>query len=348
MTPFFRESRSLARAFVAVLMSSVAPTDTMAQVIFTVSPNTSLAQRIDPRASGRLTLTAHNDQPDPAVAWSSGLLFSDIGTFSEYTFIADQPTACNPPVVTPQTYWNELDISSSPIAPGMDVTCSYTITRSQASRSDLVFSLCSTADFFCLYPWFFLGTLPDRSLQAEPIASATIGSESSTFRVTASNPSPNEIAAASIGTDCAEFFVGGTLTAPFDVENDFPGACPASDEAVSCANFAGQAATSKGFRIGPIPAGGTASCLLRARFWQPLSRPLSLGLQYVASWVPDEAGGISYDPDTANDRTVLDVTPVDLGDTTMKAPIDDRTYALLLLVVGTAGAIAVRRRRRRN
>jgi hypothetical protein len=348
MTPFFREWRSLARVFLGVLISSVAATDTMAQVIFAVSPDTALAQRIAPGGSGRLTLTAHNDQANSAVAWSFGLLFSDIATFSEYSFVADQPTVCNPPVVTPQTYWNELDISSSPIAPGADVTCSYTMTRSQTSRSDLVFSLCPTAELVCFYPWFFVGTLPDRSLQAEPTTPASIGSRSLTFRVTASNPSPHEIAATSIGTDCAEFFVGGTLTAPFDVENDFPGACPTSDESVLCANFTGQDAISKGFRIGPIPAGGTASCLLRARFWQPLSRPLSLGLQYVAPWVPDETGGIGYDPDTSNDRAVLDAGPTGTGDAPMGVPIDDRAYALLLVVIGTAGSIAARLGRRQN
>jgi len=341
MTPSARGFTRIARECLGTLIVFFASGPAIAQVSFSISPDMAFSQQIVPGATGHLILTAHNEEATSSLAGISGIVFSNADVFSEYVFVADQPALCNQPALATDEYGTDVQFSGGPIEPGADLTCDYTMMRSMSSRNDLVFSLCRPGDFIdCIFRPFSFGTLPDLSLRADAIAPVSIGSLEATFRVTAFNPSPNAVAATSIGTDCAEFFVGGMLTAPFDIDNDFPDACPTSEESLPCANFTGQDATSKGFRIGPIPANGTASCLLRAHFWQPLSQPLSFGLQYVGPFAMYVLGGAGYDSDTLNDRGVMQASPSANGDAPMGVPIGYMTYALLTALIGAMGLLS--------
>jgi hypothetical protein len=307
---------------------------------FSLQAGMPLAQVVAPAASGRLVLVAHNSEAAPAPATTNGFVISAAQVANEYIVTVDQPQMCQLPVFASDSFGlRRISFSSEPLEPGADLTCSYAIARKAASRSDLVITLCRPGDFIdCIFRYIAFGTLPDLSLHVVPTEQPAFGSLETTVRVTASNPSASATGDVIVATDCAEFVPGALFgPTPFDIDNDFPGACPTAEDNLACDNFTGQIFESKGFHIGSIPAQGEVSCLLKLRFRHPLTEPVSLGLQFIESFVPYAAGGIGFDANTGNDRALAGAAPSGTL-TPTPAPLDARAYAWLALLLGIVGA----------
>ena len=106
-------------------------------------------------------------------------------------------------------------------------------------------------------------------------------------------------------------FSGGLpqFASPLQVENDFAGACPTAPAQFGCANFTGMNNSRVAYTIGPIPAGGSASCELRLRFRQPLTAPKSIEMSLPNRTFTEADGTTQYDANLANNTSLMGAAP---------------------------------------
>lgn len=204
----------------------------------------------------------------------------------------------------------KLPISSLNV--GEARTCSYRIDRTASSRDDLGFRLCSfEVDWVnCYRHQLNIGNLPDTALRVERVGPAAPGSSATLFRLRATNPSAHAISSRIATTACREFSGGIFDTTPYLIDTDFPGSCPTALGEI-CLNFTGQNFDAVGFELGPIPAQGTNSCLIKL-----VPRPdpppswFNLGPYVTPMYFRDDQvsladGGLAFDPDIASDQTTM-------------------------------------------
>ncbi|UXI70363.1 hypothetical protein [Tahibacter amnicola] len=293
-------------------------------------------QPIPPGGEGRLTFTVLAAPAQFGTATTAGFFESPPEGLSEYTFVPENPALCQPPTLSPTPYsLQSLSFRVGPIAAGGSASCAYRVQRAATSRQDLKFHICANTSLFC-NALFRYGTLPDvavRITQSAMIPNSLDG----TVQVTVSNRSSRAISAARVATDCVEFGGGIFDPAPFEIDADFPGACPRNALNMGCLNFTGQNYSSQGFSVGPIPAQGEASCLLRLRHINAntIGRTVDLMLATDALLFAD--GGVGYDANVLNDRTPMGVV------TSVALPIGRGASVLTLVLLGLVGAWGVRR-----
>lgn len=290
--------------------------------------------RLQPGESGTFTYTAKNTT------------FNNLGPFTiqagfapgfgsmpgEYSFQPEAGSRCSI-TETPAGF------SFSNLAAKETVTCRTTVTRSLSSRNDLLLYYCPsfgsctlTPLQFYLLPLMYFGDLPDTALTSS-IVTVPPGSTTAIVDITVSNPSNRTIARRFFRTECAEFGGSGLVAPPFEIENDFPGACTSATSTATCNNGIGTA-SQKAYFSGPIPARGEATCKLRLRFTSPLTSPQSL-LMRLGNPNVEFTDGLGLDPNTANNETRFGAAPAQLA-VFVAVPTLSR-IALLLLVVLLAG-----------
>lgn len=230
------------------------------------------------------------------------------------------------------------------------ITCTYRIRRLAGAR-DMRLSLCvndstlvcGSVYFPAYIPYVFtIGDVPDFTIRVEPAQLVPRGSTTAVVRVVATNPTSFGVRNRQIATICAEFGGGIWFPAPFEIENDFPGACPSDTPyfGTECVVFDFDHSTRRLFRVDNLPPHGESSCLLRLRFVAPLQNGF-VGLPITAR---DQVSyidyGTAFDVDRANDNVPLGVAP---ADPPVPAPIGG-TFSTILLAAGLLAALAVRRR----
>lgn len=205
-----------------------------------------------------------------------------------------------------------LTLPISSLAVNEARTCSYRIERSAASRDDLGFRLCSFENDWnnCYRHTLNIGSLPDTTLRVEHVGPAMPGSSASLFRLTAINQSDFAITSRVATTACREFAGGVFDSTPYLIETGFPGSCGTALGEI-CLNFTGQNFDAMGFELGPIPAQGSNSCLIKL-VPRPVSLPtwFNLGPYTTPMYFRNDQvvladGAIAFDPNAENDRAIL-------------------------------------------
>jgi len=294
-----------------------------------------------PGGSARFAFTVTNRTLVAVDGAVGGELQVPSATFAEYAFAADEPSLCGPPVLVPRTSFTEIRFPIAALGPGGARTCAYTVQRAPGSAGDLGFRACWQADAnsdpFCLAR-ARLGTLPDLELALDTLGAGT--GDTTVVRLRLYGRSPLAVGSRVASTGCHEFAGGFLQPTQFDVDGNLPGGC-ASAVGTFCIGGTGEAPLSRAFRIGPAPAGGSATCLLRIR------RLRSEGVAQVPLFLSGDrvdlpGGAVAFDP--VRERETVSVglglpgaVPVPLGPA---APV---AIGLAILL---AGLYAQRRRGR--
>ena len=268
---------------------------------------------------------------------------SPVGTLAGYTISILDPVRCYlPKVGVYGGHIETLHFTTGPVEPGETLTCSYTIARAPTAANDLALGICQSLQYSghfvdCDLMYLF-GSLPDLALTVEQVAPVAPGVTEALVRLRLNNLSGHDVASRVASTDCREFSGGHFDDAPFDVETGFPGSCPlvAGED---CLVFLGTQFKSYGFRLGPVPAGGSASCLVRLRLYEPAGGPVSTSLYLIDDRVPLANGGTAFDPNRENDVTNLGILGV-----ANAIPMSAAGLLLLALTLAVAGVVGMRRR----
>lgn len=271
-----------------------------------------------------------------------GLMDSPAATLASYTFTAADPAQCEAPTVVPRVSYNLLHFPVAAVAPGTTRKCRYLVTRAPGAGNDLGFEACWARDG--AFPGFCagrvrLGTLPDLDLSLETLGAGS--GDTTLLRLRLHNRSAIDVESRVASTHCHEFDGGFVEPVQFDVDGNTTGGCPIANN-VHCINFTGVFSVSRAFQLGPVPAGGSSTCLLRVRRMRAEGAaqvPLFLNGDGVA--LP--AGAIGFDPRRDGERVLVGLglpgaVPVPLG------PIAPPAIAIAVMF---AGLHALRRRRGR-
>ena len=329
-------------------LAVVGTTQAADEFVITVPSGQPAVQRIAPGAAATLTLNVRRRSDN-----GSGMAMLLDPTFSGaagYEITGAPAANCGPGQAV---VFRGRPMIGLPLATpvGSDTfTCTYQVRRLAGSR-DLRLQVCEREfDIQCVAfgsDGLTVGDVPDFAIRVEPAAPAPRGATSALVRVVATNPTPWPVSTRPVGTECAEFGGGvQTLGAPFEIENDFPGACPTESlsPVTGCINFGGQNFSSRNYQLGAIPPGGETSCLLRLRLAQPLEGPVALALQ-AADSVTYADTGVGYDVDRANHIVPLGVAPPSFA---ASVPVLDRAWAAVLAAgLFALAAIVLARRRAR-
>lgn len=277
--------------FVACLVIALLPAGAMA-----ASAKLVLA----PGQSGTFAIPVHNISSSSTTLVLQGSYFGPAPVHSEYVFLPANDARC----AIPQLGNGRSRVVVGALAAGETLECRWPVTRSAGSRNDLAFGICTdlASTEYC-GEFAHIGWVPDVSLTTHPVGVAREGDTEVTVRVSARNRSDTATAARRIQTECAEFSAPATGAVPFDVANDFAGACPTAPLENGCMNFTGTLFERREFFIGPILAGQETSCLLKLRLRAPLTRDVSLALHFEDFRTPLAEGGIAYDAEASNDST---------------------------------------------
>lgn len=262
-------------------------------------------------------------------------------SFAEYTFDNASDPRCAAPT-PPTSPGGPLQFVIGPLTAGESLRCTWRVSRSPASTNDLEFGLCnSLTTWFLCRQRIYVGSTPDLSLHSSAAESVRQGTVSALVRLTARNLSTHRVASRSVTTECVEFEGDGPFSGPFDIENDFPGACPSSDRRELCSNFTGQNFDSRGFLVGPIEAGGESSCLLRLRLHEPLTKEMAVDVYFFNDDMSLANGGQAFDPARDNNRARLVAAPN--GSDAVPLPLAPAAFPLIALMLAVAAARGLRR-----
>ena len=261
--------------------------------------------RLQPGESGVLTYAVKNMRTTALGTLTIPVQLTGIGGNYDYLFEAEPGSRCNLTV-------NPLALTVSGLALGETLICRTGVTRAPTSLSDLKIGFCTFGNCntpFLFSDLLFAGTLPDMAL-ASTFAATPIGASTALVRLTASNAGSRAIPTQLVETQCLTIGgVGPVPLSPFVIENNFASACPTVAIPQRCINVYGQDVIIHGYSIGPIPAGGSASCELRLRFRQPLTAPVSIAMSLPSRTFTNPDGTVEFDPDVTNNTTRIGAAP---------------------------------------
>jgi hypothetical protein len=329
----------------ACLLSTLFAHEARAQLgvtfrVVTYPPDIAFEQPISIGATGRIGFTVHNGGP-PGDALVRAWLRSPPETLSEYTLTSLDPRRC----IAPEINAPRIDFRVVDLTAGEVLTCEYAVTRHLAG-SDLSVEVCYDVGSL-VFPRcgerFAFGSLPDLSVSAAPALAVAPGATEALVQITVTNQSSLDVAYRDVTTDCLEFHAGAVIDpAPFDIETGFPGSC-ASGVGMACLAFTGYYPQSYGFRVGPIGAHSSTSCLIRLNLHAPASSPAMEQLFFRDERVALVGGAIAIDPIDSNDATLFGIFGL-----TGAVPLSPKVlFALVLLVLAVGWAALARRRQPR-
>lgn len=299
-------------------LTMTAPSYALAFYVTLPDGSQQITRTLRPGESATLVFSVENLDVEAGVADPGGWYVGDAIPQAEYVIDSGTPARCGAMTSTPPAYASagRLRFSVGPLDVGESITCTYRVTRALGSINDLKLSFCPNMflGLNCLLipiGDYLAGTLPDLALRSTQVGYLPTGAAEGKLRITGTNLSDRDVAEQNIATDCTEFGFGVFNPSPFEIDNNFPGACPSGSYARLCFNFTGMNFSSRNFLVGPIPAHGEASCDLHLRFRHPLTGPLSLGIGYYlyGDFVQFADGGIGFDTNTANSMTTLTAAP---------------------------------------
>jgi hypothetical protein len=335
------DSASIARTLVLGVLLACAASPVAAQFIDVVPVGGSPRYlALPPGGSTTIAFELRNPGPLAVEGGVGGELQVPPTVFGEYSFVSQQPTLCTTPVLEPRVGYVVLRFPLAALAPGETRTCTYSVQRAPGSTNDLGFRTCwlplqGGFNSFCGRV-ARLGTLPDLELALEPLGPARDGV--TLLRLRLLNRAPIDVAERVATTSCHEFEGGPAEPTRFDVDGNFPGGCPAAAATPGCVGGTGTAYRVRAFRLGPVAAGGSTTCLLRVRALREnglAQVPLFLRGDSVA--LP--AGAIGFDPIREREAVAIGLglagaEPVPLG------PAVPGVMMLLLLAAGLRAARA--------
>jgi hypothetical protein len=296
--------------------------------------------QIAPGGSANLVIPVHNRATGSAMIELRGHYFGPPQVISEYQFGLAGDARCG----RPQLGAGNSRIVVGPLAAGEVLECTWPVTRHASSRNDLTFGVCANLDFpsACDHE-AMIGSLPDMTLATRQLTIAQAGDTEVLVRVSARNASNVATAPRRFHTECAAYGASeGQPRAPYDISNDFPGACAGAPFLAGCMAFLGQHTERREFTIGAVPAGGEASCLLKLQLHEPLATPVGLDLYFEDFTVPLADGGTGHDPSASNGITRLAATLG--GSPDARLPIGGAAGVSIVGLLALAGAWRLRRR----
>lgn len=268
-------------------------------------------------------------------------------SFDQYQWTSLTPD-CGP--VTTSVYYERRVLTLPILTIGVQETrtCRYRIDRQTPSLDDLSLAVCSYEQDWhnCYRHQLNVGSLPDTTLRLERAGPAEPGSNTLLVRLVAENFSAHAIRSRVATTQCREFAGGIFDTPPYDIDTDFPGGC-ASALGELCLNFTGQNFDAYGFELGPIPAHGSHSCLIKLvpranpPTWYGIG-PYATEFYFANDNVALSDGGAGFDPNADNGQVIFglpEASPV---------PLSRWTAGLLASMVLTLGLASVTRRLNRK
>lgn len=356
-TPSLPNRPFILRALVglgALLLAPLASAQTSIAYRLSFPEELARIQFIAPGQVGDFAFTVTSESATSGNARISGRFDSQAVTLTEYVFSSDNPTRCALPQIPAPSYSMYISFVVGPVAPGETLTCRYRVARSVTSTNDLGFRACLPTESYgpCNYSansnsTFRFGSLPDLALSVQQVLPTPAGSSEPVFRLQLTNHSSHAVLNRTVTTECREFHGGIFAPMPYVIESDFPGGCTSASGEI-CLNFTGQNYDSFGFDFGTIPAGGSASCLIRLRHYAGQSSTPSVNMYLIdyslSSFDPLLVltnGGIAIDPNTANDEATLalagsgSATPI---------PMSLSGLMMLGLTLGMVGLVSVRHR----
>lgn len=327
-------------ALVALSASAQSPTAYVLSFPVDAAPN----QQIAPGGFGDFVFTVTNTGGNAGLANVDAELDAAPGGHAEYTFVTDDSTRCGLPTLSfPHPFRARAFFSVGPLEVGATFTCRYRVLRASTSTNDINIKLCRPFNFG---GWTFRscdmsykrGSLPDLALSVEQVAPVPFGASEAMLRLRLTNHSAHAVTGQVASTDCQEFHGGISGRHLFEIETDFPGACTL-DEGEWCFSFTGQNFESYGFRFAPLAAHATTSCLVRLRLHRPAGAFVSAELFLYDNNIDLANGGQAFDPQPANDKTVLGV-----GASGHHAiPMTRSALAVLVVLIGCIGVVLARR-----
>lgn len=317
--------------------------------VYSIPDNSEQILPLSPGATTEFAIAAENQGTAQGSGHIALVVLGDDGVRADYLIIANDPVHCQISTGVTNSSFGELGFLIGPVQAGERQLCSFRLSRTVGSQNDFSLAFCGPSnDLFnlviCAYnarklgATWVAGTLPDLTLRASPTTDLRAGALEATLRISVSNPGNQDAVAKGVETQCVEFGGGFFGPSPFDIDNDFPGACPSAPTQAGCGNFTGMHFSSKAYSIGPIPAHDEASCLLHVRFLHPLTAPVSLGFGFQAVVVPYVNGGIGVDPDRSNEITALAVGP-------QAIEVPATRWNSLVVLILLLGATAISRHR---
>ncbi|MEO6076833.1 MAG: hypothetical protein ABIP56_08525 [Dokdonella sp.] len=330
---------SLSLFLIALAFASVGQAQA---ILLSIPAGSANFARLQPGETGEFTYTAQNRTANNLGSfWVAARFYPGLGSpgfLGGYSFQPEPGSRCSITETPARFGFNSLASQET-------VTCRITVTRAPTSRNDLLLFYCPFVEYSCppeftgysnFAPILNMGDLPDVAL-ASSIVTVPPGSTTAIVDIKVTNPSNRTISRTFFGTECAEFNGTGLVAPPFQIENDFAGACTSSTSSEQC--YGGSAtATQKLYVSEPVPANGAATCKLRLRFTSPLTSPQSL-LMRTRTVVQFE-DGIGYDLNPVNNETRFGAAPAELA---VFVPVPTlSSLALLVLAVLLAGFSAMR------
>lgn len=220
-----------------------------------------------------------------------------------YRITALNPDRCGTPVYdSTDIGYPEPSIFRIALPEGIDpqqsLDCDFQIERLSSADQDLRLGLgyeCASFGLICS-KFVYAGTLPDFSVDFEPLALSQKGDSYADVQVTFSNPSDATISRVDQAA-CQT-----NVLAPFWLESLDPEQC-----------YAGTAVNAICFAVGPgalgisfenIPPHSDVSCPVRLHFYEPLNQHAGFSFYRTNLSINDR---YFHDPNTANDNLALEI-----------------------------------------
>lgn len=257
----------------------------------------------------------------------------------EYSISTLNPTTCSVGYGNlGGTLFPSFEISASSVPAHGAVTCSIQVHRASTSFRAFVASFqpingmpagIAVSDI----DWI-IGPIADLSIRSQEVNPWPLpGQRAATVEIVVSNKGPWDVTHADFG------YCQDVVVAPFELDNDVPGACEAAVNGPACFSTG---LSSVQFGISSVAAGQTKSCNLRVTAIAPITAPIGFPLFLVGE--PQSSTG-EYPADTNMSDNVIDlVVAPEAIDTVPFSTIAWEALAIAMMLAGLVRASRLNRR----